>query len=145
MNRKETALQTFENGFNCCQAVLSAFYEAYALERATALKIAAGFGGGLRRGEVCGAVAGAVMVLGLQYGHCEEGDNTAKLRANAKTVEFIKRFEKRNGTILCRKLLGYDISDEQQHKQAAEKGVFSTVCPRIIEEAVVILGEMLEQ
>lgn len=142
MNRKEMALQIFGKGFNCCQAVLTAFCEEYSLDKDTALKLAAGFGGGLRRAEVCGAVSGAVMALGLRYGHCREGDNVTKLNANARTDEFISKFEERNRTIICRKLLGYDISDEQQHKQAAEKGMFSTICPKVIEDAVDILEEM---
>ncbi|MBN1760545.1 MAG: C_GCAxxG_C_C family protein [Chitinispirillaceae bacterium] len=145
MSRKEAAVKTFSKGFNCSQAVLSVFCEESGLDETTALKIASGFGGGMRKGEVCGAVTGAIMVLGLKYGHCIEGDTTTKQKANALTVEFIGKFEDRNRTIICRNILGYDISIEEEHKEAAEKGVFSTICPKMIEDVVDILEETLER
>ena len=143
MNRKETALETFGKGFNCCQSVLSAFGEEGQIDRTTALKIAAGFGGGLRKGEVCGAVSGGVMVLGLHHGHFEEGDVVRKEKVNARTVAFIDSFEQRNGSCICKKLLGYDISVQSEHDEAAAKGVFGTVCPKMIGDAVELLEGML--
>ena len=143
MNRKEAALDTFSKGFNCCQAVLSVFCETLSLEKTTALKIAGGFGGGMRKGEVCGAVTGAVMVLGLKYGHCREGDVETKQKAYALTVDFMDKFTQRYQTVLCRTILGYDISRAEEHKKAAADGVFTTICPRAIGDAVEILETML--
>ena len=143
MNRKERALDTFSKGFNCCQAVLSVFSEELSLEKTTALKIAAGFGGGMRKGEVCGAVTGAVMVLGLKYGHCREGDVENKQKANAVTVDFMDKFTQRHETVICKKLLGYDISRKSEYDEAAASGVFTTICPRIIEDAVELLETMV--
>lgn len=80
MSRKEEALRLFESGFNCNQAVLTAFSGELGIDKETALKIGTGFGGGVRRGDVCGAVSGAVMVLGMKQGHYIEGDQLWKVK-----------------------------------------------------------------
>ena len=143
MDRKEFALEKFGDGFNCAQSVLSAFSSNFGLDENNALKIAAGFGGGCRCGEVCGAVTGAIMVLGLKYGHCRKGDVEAKNNANAKTVNLIGKFKDINRTIVCRELLGYDLTKEEDYKIMLEKNLFKTECVRFIGDAVGILEEIL--
>ena len=101
-----------------------------------------GFGGGMRLGETCGAVTGALMVLGLRYG---SGDcDTAEGRApvSARVVEFSDRFKKRNGALTCRDLLGCDISTAEGMKQAQEQNLFKTTCVKMVENAAEILEEM---
>ena len=67
MSKAEVAVDCFEEGFNCSQAVVSAFAPELGLDRETALRVAAAFGGGMgRTGETCGAVSGALMVIGMQ-------------------------------------------------------------------------------
>lgn len=143
MDKKEIALKTFNSGFNCSQSVLSVFCEAYGLEKDIALKMATGFGGGLRKGEVCGAVTGAIMALGLKEGHFNESDTETKEKAYFMTKEFIRKFEERHETIICKKLLGYDVSDESQREKAKEEGLFDTVCPKFITDAIDILEDMI--
>ena len=144
MNRRETALDIFDRGFNCCQAVLDAYCDEFSLDRTTALKIAAGFGGGMRKGEVCGAVTGALMVLGLRYGHSIEGDVATKKNAYDIVAGFMEQFAQRHqGTVLCRTLLGYDISRKEEYERAAAAGVFTSVCPAMIGDAVEILETLL--
>ena len=107
-NRIETAVSRFAEGFNCSQAVFSAYAEG--LETETALKIASGFGGGMgRMAETCGAVTGAMMVLGLRFGAASP-DREAKELIYARIREFADRFKARNGSLDCRDLLGCDIS-----------------------------------
>lgn len=143
MNQKEEAVTTFNKGFNCCQAVLSVFCEELNMDKEMALKIGTGFGGGLRKGEVCGAVSGAVMVIGLKYGHCIEGDIETKKKANSITRELVDRFEEKNGSIICKELLGYDLSDEQQYQTMVEQGLFQSKCPLMIQDAIDILNELI--
>lgn len=143
MNRKEEAISCFENGFNCSQAVLSVFSKELGIDWETALKIATGFGGGMRKGEVCGAVTGAIMAIGLKEGHFIEGDLNTKEKAYALTREFEDRFEKLNGSIICKDILGYDISIEENREIIKEKGLFDTICPKVIKNAIDILEDML--
>ena len=70
MTKSEKALELFANNFNCSQGVFTAFATEMGMDEKLALRIATNFGGGERKGELCGAVAGALMVLGLRCGHC---------------------------------------------------------------------------
>ncbi|MBU3113072.1 C-GCAxxG-C-C family protein [Clostridium lacusfryxellense] len=144
MNKKDEAVNIFNNGFNCSQAVLSVFCEELGLDKETALKISTGFGGGLRKGEVCGAVSGAIMTLGLKNGHFIEGDTESKNKAYALTKEFIRRFEEKNESIICKKLLGYDLSDEMECNIIREKRLFDIICPKVIIDAIGILEDMFQ-
>lgn len=109
----------------------------------TALKISCGFGGGMRQGEVCGAVTGAIMVLGLKYGQNNEGDTGSKENTYRIVQEFNKKFRDKNGSIICRELLGCDVSTENGRKYAKDNGLFEKVCPKLISSAVDILKETL--
>lgn len=143
MNKKEQGVSCFKNGFNCCQGVLSAFQEELDLEKDILFKIGTGFGGGMRTGEVCGAVAGAIMVLSLKYGHYIEGDTESKEKTYSLTAEFQERFKEIHGTIICKSLLGYDVTKEEDMKVLREKGLFYEVCPRFIEDAITILEDII--
>jgi C_GCAxxG_C_C family probable redox protein len=145
MNRIETALSRFAAGFNCSQAVFSAYADDFGLDEEAALKIAAGFGGGMgRMAETCGAITGAMMVLGLRHGGTTP-DREAKERVYAKIRQFADRFKARNGSLLCRDLLSCDISTPAGHEAAREKGLFTTACPTYVRDAAEILEEMLAE
>lgn len=145
MNRKDEAIKIHGCGFNCSQAVFGVFCEDLGLDLGTGYRVSAGFGGGIRRGEVCGAVTGAVMALGLRYGHFIEGDTESKDMIAAKTKAFNDRFEAINGSLICKELLGYNSSIEEERAIIVEKGLFDTVCPKAIISAVEILEKMLEE
>ncbi len=145
MNKKEKALEVFSSNFNCSQAVFSVFAEEYGLDKEIYLKIATSFGGGMRKGEVCGAVTGALMGLGLNHGHYINEDLESKDKGYALTRQFVKEFEEINGSIICKNLLGYDLSKEEELKILKEKDIFKSVCPRCIENAVDILERILAE
>ena len=138
MTHIEKAMKIFYEKVNCSQAVLGAYAEEYGLTSDQAMKVAACFSGGVRKGEVCGAVSGAIMVIGLKYG---EGTDY-KAIAYPKAVEFMDRFKEKNASYVCRDLLGCDISSEEGMLYAREKGLFKDICPRMVESAVDVLEEM---
>ncbi len=140
--QSEKAKALFDSGFNCAQSVVAVFSEKYGLSKSHALKVASGFGGGLRCGEVCGAAAGAAMVIGLRDGQFVSYDKETKQFCNEKTVEFMRRFREANQSIVCRDLLGIDISTDENRAKAAEQGLFKTVCVDMVTSAVVILEAM---
>lgn len=143
MNRKDEAQKIHACGFNCSQAVLGVFCEELGMDLGSAYRISAGFGGGLRRGEVCGAVTGAIMALGLRYGHFVEGDIESKEMIAAKTKAFNDRFEAANGSLICKEMLGYNSAIEEERAIIVEKGLFDTVCPKAITTAVEIAEELI--
>ena len=138
----EQAVEIFFEGFNCAQAVLGSFSERYGMKKEDAYRIATGFGGGIRCGEVCGAVAGAVLVIGLKYGNDTQEEGNTKSLCYQKTVEFNNLFRERKGSIVCRELLHCNIAVPEEYKAATEAGLFKTVCPEMIKEAVEILEEL---
>jgi C_GCAxxG_C_C family probable redox protein len=137
MDNKETALKLFsQDKFNCAQSTFAALDGN--IDRETALKVAACFGGGMRCGEVCGAVTGALMALGVAFGSCTPNDAAGKKRGNDKAVEFNTRFQERHGTLLCKELLGYNPGVPEDAQKISDLDLHSTVCPKFIADAVEI-------
>jgi len=113
------------------------------MHRDTALKVASGFCGGMgRMAETCGAVTGAFMVIGLKYGGTEVSDKDAKQKTTATVREFAKRFKARHGTIVCRKLLGCDISTDRGLQRAKDNGLLKR-CPKLVGDAAKMLEDVL--
>lgn len=137
MNSIEEAVHLFQNGYVCSQAVFAAFSEDYGLSKEQALKIGACFGSGMRKGEVCGACTGALMVLGLKY-----GDD--KTKSNELCERFLDEFEKENGSYICRDLLGCDIGTPEGVKEAVDNNLFKEFCPIMVESAAKIVDEILK-
>ena len=101
------AMELFNEGYNCAQAVFLAFEDKYNIDRKTALNLSSSFGGGMGRlREVCGAVSGMFMVAGLLYGYNEPEDLEGKKIHYARIQELAKVFEEENDSIICRVLLG---------------------------------------
>jgi C_GCAxxG_C_C family probable redox protein len=140
--REERAAGLFSGGYNCAQAVLGVFCEDMGLDLSTALKLASGFGGGVRSGELCGAVSGAVMAIGLKCGFYIEKDFRRKNYCNKKTYEFIERFKEENGSVLCRELLSADLGDNGGHTAGESGNSHKALCPKIVTGAVRILEGM---
>src|SRR5512141_594047 len=131
--KEKQASEYFAEGFNCAQSVLAAHAGQFGLEPEAAVKISAAFGGGMgRQGEVCGAMTGALMALGLKYGAISADDKETKEKTHSLAHQFLDEFAKKNGPFLCRELLGYRIDNPEERKKAQEAGVFSTICPRLV-------------
>jgi len=141
-DQTQTALTRFSQGFSCSQSVFSAFAAQFGIAEDLALKIASPFGGGVaRQGEVCGAVTGALMVIALKHGTItpEKKEEIYKI-----SQEFIHRFEEKHGSIICRKLVGYDIRIPEEHQKAREKKAFDKNCPGLVKDAAEIVKSLIE-
>ncbi|RJX22983.1 MAG: C_GCAxxG_C_C family protein [Ammonifex sp.] len=144
MSNVELAVSCFKEGSNCAQALLSSYGIKFGLDRETAFKIAAAFGGGLGRlGETCGAVTGAFMIIGLKYGPERPKDKAAKEKVRNSAEHFIAKFKFRNGAIKCKTLLGCDISTPEGMKFAKEQNLIETLCPKFVKDAAEIIEEMI--
>jgi len=141
MNKIDLAMYLRDSGFNCCQCVFAAFSDELDLNQKKALRIATGFGGGVRMGSVCGALTGALMVLGLQNGHDTFNDLEEKNRANEMTIAFIEAFETAIGNVECKDILGYNPSIPSEHEEIERQGLHMIRCPNAIETAVRLLTE----
>lgn len=144
MEKADKAKEYFRSHFNCAQSVLLAFAPDYGLSEVMASRIAQAFGGGLaRQGEICGAVTGAMMVIGLKYGKTRPEDDEAREKTYSLTQEFFSHFKKKHKTLACRQLLGIDLSRPGGYEQASAQGLFDSICQQIISSAIQILEEIL--
>jgi C_GCAxxG_C_C family probable redox protein len=144
MTNVEEAISLFKKGFRCSQAILSTYGIEFGLDQELALKIASPFGGGIGSlGNTCGAVTGAIMVLGLKYGHSKVGEMKKKEKANEIAREFVEKFNSRNGSIMCKELLDCDISTPEGRNKAIEEKLFIEICPNLVRDSAEILEELL--
>ncbi len=143
MTTKEKALDYFSRNFHCSQAVLAAYAEKCGLTEEQALRLGGCFGSGMRKGEVCGACTGALMVLGALYGQCDEADLESRRLSNKVNDEMMNGFAEKMGSCLCRDVLGCDVSTEEGVRLARENNLFKELCPKVVADAVDVLEEVI--
>ena len=143
--KEDAAVKMMIAGANCAQSVLCNFCEELGLEKGRAQKLASGFGAGMgREQEICGAVTGGIMAIGLKHGQSHEGDKEAKERTYRLTRELMARFASEFGSCLCRELLpGCDLASEEGQKKYREENWAEKVCRPCVRGAVRILEEIL--
>ncbi len=143
MNESERARELFLSGCACSQAVFGTFAPELGLDEETAVRLSAGFAGGMRIAETCGAVTGAFMALSLA--NTQNGSRSAELRGPTyrAMAEFRQAFLAKHGTLVCRELLGCDISTPEGSARAGEEKMFLTRCPVFVADAAQIVAEQL--
>ncbi len=136
--KTKTAVERFLSGYNCAQSVLEAFAPELGLDGETALKLATGLGAGMaRRGEVCGAVTGGILALGLKYGRGGRQDRTATEVTYRKTEELMSAVEKRHGSCLCRVLVeGCDLRTPEGQQRFKDGDLLHKTCAKCVETVV---------
>ncbi len=128
-SRKEKAMELFAQGYNCSQSVVLAYVDVLGLDWEQAAKLSASFGGGLGRlRHVCGSVSGMSMVAGMLTATADPTDKEQKKENYEVVQQLAKEFEKRNGSIICRELLGLD--DDQKNSVGADYRTGATPEPR---------------
>ena len=143
MNRSETAKDLFLSGYNCAQSVLLSFADDLKFSKELAQKMASGFGGGMgKTQETCGAVTGAIMVLGMKKG--EEVNNNDELKSVSYgavqdlTREFIAVYK----TTKCRDLIGCDLNTAEGAEKFKEEKIMENLCAGCVEKAVQIVEKL---
>ncbi len=148
--RVRLSVDLFMQGFGCCQSVVAAFADLYGMDRNTALRIGAGFGGGIGRLRmVCGAVSGIVTLTGLQCGNTDGEDREGKAHCYKVVQELLERFRQKNGSIICADLLaqnGCKAETDTHMPDQRDAHYYSTrPCARKVEDAARIFAEYLEE
>lgn len=144
MKFKEKAVKAFNNDYNCAQSVLSSFAPVIGISEEEAFSIARPFGAGISyRGEMCGAVSGALMVLGMKLGKTKGDEDYIKEITHYCSNQFLKKFETINGSVICKNLLGKDISIPEEMNKLREEKAFENICPKMVESSADILEDLL--
>ena len=143
--RSEKAEALFKSGYNCSQSVFAAYADVFGIDTETALKISAGFGGGCgRQRELCGAVSGAVLAIGMKYGTTDGEDSDGKKLCYEKVREFSDEFRKTNPSIVCRELLG--LSDKKESAEPEKRtGAYykKRPCAQIVKDSAEALEKII--
>lgn len=143
--KNEDIKKLFLLGFDCGQVVMLKFYKKLGLTKEQSLKLASGFGGGSFKGKTCGAINGALMVLGLKYGYFKENDFSSKEKIEKIIQEFFDVFEKKYGSSECKSILKYDISNKKDFQKILEKGLLFTLCPNIVQDSIFFVEDLFKK
>lgn len=139
----EKVKELFMQGIDCSQIVAGTMAEAVGMDQMQLRKMAACFGGGMMCGETCGAVTGALMLIGLKYGHCEEGDQAQKAVMQEKVTAFKQAFHQKYESDLCAGLLKHNISIPGEMDKVMEEGTMFSLCPCVVVDVLEILKDIL--
>lgn len=142
-SRPDYAKDRFLKSMNCSQAVLETYSPEMGLPAPMARRVAAAFAGGMGMGCECGAVTGALMVIGAKYGKTRDKDSRADEQTFKKVAQFTKEFKERHQHLNCSALLGVDMGTPEGVKQADRKGYFTSRCPEYVKSAAEILEKLL--
>ena len=144
MNHEQQAVQYFQDGYNCAQAVFLAFAPDLGMERAAAARLSSSFGGGMGRlREVCGAVSGMLMAAGALYGYDTPGDDVQKAAHYALVQALAGQFREAHSTILCRELLNRPGPESPTPEARTPDYYASRPCARFVGTAARILEEYM--
>jgi C_GCAxxG_C_C family probable redox protein len=143
--RSDVAVAKLLAGYNCAQAVLYSFCDDLGLDRNIALKLSCGFGGGMaRKQEVCGAVTGGILALGLGHGRGEGQDKTLTEKTYSDVRELISLFEAEHGSCICRTLLqGCDLNTPEGQEFYKQNDLLNKTCKRCVQTAVETLETLI--
>jgi C_GCAxxG_C_C family probable redox protein len=142
--RGDDAAALFVSGWSCSQAVCCAFVNDFGTDEKTALRLSCGLGGGMgHTGNTCGAVSGALMVIGMKYGRTALDDLVSKDKTYEVAQQFIREFRRRNNSVNCTDLIGHDLSNPGELAAAREKKLFHTKCTKFVRDAGDILETLL--
>ena len=142
-NRPQHAKARFMKSMNCSQAILETYAEEMGMSIENARKVSAAFAGGMGMGFECGALTGAFMVIGMKHGKTADTDSDADKETFSRVAMLTEEFKRQHGEILCSKLLGTDMGTPEGVQKAAGLGLFTTLCPKFMETASIILDKIL--
>ena len=128
---------------NCAQSVLSTYAVDHGLDLKTAIRLALGFGGGMHQKNICGAVTGCYMVLGLINTIDPQNPRGSMDIVFSRMQELNRQFKALHGSIMCFDLICYDMGNPQEVEKAREKGIFTNLCPKYVHDAVAILESII--
>lgn len=137
----------FEEGYNCAQSVFLAFADVHGMDEKTAAALSAPFGGGMGRlREVCGAVSGMFLVLGVLYGYNDPRANEEKTALYTSVQKLAAEFEKKNGSIVCRELLGLSVQREEPTPSARTEEYYrKRPCKELVGDAAELIEKYIAE
>lgn len=137
------AQENFGMGIICAQQVFAHFSERFGLQTNEAMRAASCFGSGMGQAATCGCVTGALMVLGLAHGCGGPCSRERKRNLYSRRDAFMTAFARSHGGLLCREILGHDLTVPEERALIVEKNLFTTVCAPLVCATCGLLEEYL--
>ncbi len=132
MDKKKLAITNHDKGYNCCQAVACAFATELNVDEEILFKAGEGFGLGMGCTDcTCGAISGAIMVTGFKNSTANLDGEKSKGSTYQLSKEIVRKFEEKNGALLCKDLKGIDTGKPLRS------------CTGCIEDATALVEEIL--
>lgn len=133
----------FNQHYNCAQSVFGPFAEVLDIDPDLAFRVATPFGGGMgHAGQICGAVTGGLMAIGLARG-ITVYNQALKYACYDLARQLQDRFQHNHGSLTCPGLLGYHIGDPDALAHVREEGLFHSLCPQLVGDAARIAADLL--
>lgn len=144
-NHENCPFNTYKKGYNCAQSVLGRFVEKTDVPFSSAMQLTTGLTAGVGfKGDLCGAVLGSYLSIGLHYGRIQADDDLAKETTFFKMREFDKQFLQHYPSLYCHKLLQKNVADEKELDLIIDKGYFEKACPVYVHIAGKIVKKILD-
>lgn len=144
MNKQEQAVELYNKGYLCSQAIFATFCEEFGIQKDIGIKLSNFLGAGFMfQGNYCGAVSGALMVYSLKYSSSEKYSELSNETLYQVSQEHMKRFTEKQGSCICKELLNADLSTEEGMSYLIENKIFDKKCPAFVEDSTEIITQII--
>ncbi len=131
---------------HCGQQICSALAEEAGVSEEQAVGMSFALGCGMGNGDACGCYTAALVLLGLRYGCCRLDDIKTKHDLMVEKVnEFEKRWAAMQSKLLCREILGIDVTKGDGMQRAMADGRIGRICMPLIDGTLKALSEMFAE
>ena len=143
MGSSEDVIRIYNQGYDCAQCIVKAMEGKVEYDEATAMKSISSMGMGLLEGSICGAILGALAVIGLRYGNSGP-DPASKGIIILKRAQFLTEFKKKYNGLTCPEIMGLDVRKDEDNLRAFKEGIYDHFCPNMAADILEILERIIE-
>ena len=143
MGSSEDVIRIYNQGYDCAQCIVKAMEGKVEYDEATVMKAVSSMGMGLLEGSICGAILGALAVIGLRYGNASP-DPGSKGVIIIKRAQFLTEFKKKYNGLTCPEIMGLDVRKDEDNLRAFKEGIYDHFCPNMAANILEILERIIE-
>ena len=143
MGSSEDVIRFYNQGYDCAQCIVKAMEGKVEYDEATVMKAVSSMGMGLLEGSICGAILGALAVIGLRYGNASP-DPGIKGVIIIKRAQFLTEFKKKYNGLTCPEIMGLDVRKDEDNLRAFKEGIYDHFCPNMAADILEILERIIE-
>jgi len=140
----QKAARYFEDHYNCAESVILAGQELLGANRRIPFSVGTTLGAGIaRQGMMCGAITGALILVGLAHGRSSPQEKDMYERAMVTAGEILERFRREHGSLACRELVGLDLNDPSERQRFNDDPERRERCKSFVKTAARLLEQTL--